>query len=192
MAIDGTGVIVTANAAQLTIITNSLGMMGHLLKTYTQKSQQYPSLADDERFQALIRSSLARANLLVYANPATVAPILRDRARQQAANAASGGIDAKAERARIDAKILREAYDGRAEEALSPEEKAEFDQKGEDEMKALRKRVKEQQIPALMAEQERWISWSEAVTGALLMLALDPKSFDLSVRVVAPLEAKQP
>lgn len=190
MAIDGTGVIVTANAAQLTIITNSLGMMGHLLKTYTQKSQQYPSLADDDRFQALIRSSLTHGSLLVYANPATIAPILRNRAQSLAAIAATGGFDAKTERARIDAKILRESYDGRAENALSPEEHAEFIQKGDDAIQAMRKRVKDQQVPTLMAEQERWISWSEAVTGALVILALDPKSFDLSVRVVAPLGKK--
>jgi hypothetical protein len=189
-AVDGTGVIVTANAAQLTIVTNSLGMMGHLLKTYTQKSQQYPSLADDDRFQALIHSSLTHGSLLVYANPATIAPILRNRAQQLAAIAATGGFDAKTERARIDARILRESYDGKAPEALSPDERAEFDQKGEAELKALRKRVKDQQVPGLMAEQERWISWSEAVTGALVMLALDPKSFDLSVRVVAPLGKK--
>ncbi len=165
-------------------------MMGHLLKTYTQKSQQYPSLADDDRFQALIKSSLTRANLLVYTNPATVAPILRNRARQIAANAATGGLDAKAERARIEAKILRESYEGRARDTLSAEDQTALDQKEDEEMRAMRKRIKDQQVPALMAEQERWISWSEALTGGLLMLALDPKSFDLSVRLVAPLEAK--
>ena len=187
MLVDGTGVIVTANAAQLTIITNALGMMGHLLKTYTQKSDRYPSLADDDRFEALIHSSLTRANLLVYANPGTVAPILRARAQQIAANKVSSSYDAKAERARVETKILREGYGGRTLDALSPPEQAEFEKKVDAEMTTIRKTLREQQIPALMAEEERWISWSEGLTGGLVMLALDPKSFDLSLRVVAPL-----
>jgi len=188
--IDGTGVIVTANAAQLTIVTNSLGMMGHLLKTYTQKSARYPSLAGDERFRALVASSLPRANLLAYANPQTIAPILRNRARQVASIAATSRFDARSERARVDAKILRESYGGKTREALSPAEQAEFDKKGEEEMVALRKRIKDQQVPALMAEQERRIQWLEGLTGGLLMLGLDPKSFDLSLRVVAPISGR--
>jgi hypothetical protein len=188
--VDGTGIVVTANAAQLTIVTNSLGMMGHLLKTYTQKSARYPSLADDERFQALLQSSLKRANFLVYANPATIAPILRNRAQQIAAIAATSAFDTHAERARLETKILRDVYAGRTQDALSPPERVEFDAKVDEEMKALRKRVKEEQIPALMAEQERRITWLEGLTGGILMLALDPKSFDLSVRIIAPIEAK--
>ena len=188
--VDGTGVIVTANAAQLTIVTNSLGMMGHLLKTYTQKSDRYPSLADDEGFQALMMSSLPQASIVAYANPSTVAPILRNRAQQIATIGATSRFDAKAERQRVEAKILREQYAGRGRDALSPPEQTEFDTKVDAEMSAIRKQLKEQQVPMLMAEQERRIAWMEGVTNALVMLALNPKSIDLSVRAVVPLDAK--
>ncbi len=185
--VDGTGVIVAANAAQLTIVTNSLGMMGHLLKTYTQKSDRYPSLADDEGFLALVQSSIPQASLVAYANPSTIAPILRNRAQQVATIAATHGFDPKAEREKVDAKILREQYGGKTRDALSPPEQAEFDAKGEEEMKATRRRLKEEGVPKLMAEEERHITWMEGVTNALLMLSLNPKSVDLSVRVNAPL-----
>ena len=186
--IDGTGVVVTANAADLTIVTNSLGMMGHLLKTYTQRSDKYPSLADDPRFHALVQSALPQANLIAWANPQTAAPILRNRARRVAEN--SFTVDNAQERPRIESKVLRESFGGRSAGELSPEEQADFEAKIGAEMRAMRQRLKDEQVPALMADQERWISWMEAATGALLVLALDPKSFDLSLRITAPLEAE--
>lgn len=184
--IDGTGIIVTANAADLTIVTNSLGMMGHLLKTYTQRSDKYPSLADDSRFHALVQSALPQANVIAWANPRTAAPILRNRARRVAENQFT--LDAATERPRIETKMLRESYAGRGKGELSTEEQVELEAKIDDEMRAMRQRLKDEQVPALMAEQERWISWMEAATGALLVLALDPKSFDLSLRITAPLD----
>lgn len=184
--IDGTGIIVTANAADLTIVTNSLGMMGHLLKTYTQRSDKYPSLADDGRFHALVQSALPQANVIVWANPRTAAPILRNRARRVAEN--SFTVDNATERPRIETKLLRETYAGRGKSELSAEEQVGLDAKVDEEMVAMRKRLKEEQVPALMAEQERWITWMEAATGALLVLALDPKSFDLALRITVPLD----
>jgi hypothetical protein len=184
--IDGTGIIVTANATDLTIVTNSLGMMGHLLKTYTQRSDKYPSLADDPRFHALVQSALPQANVIVWANPKTAAPILRNRAKRVAEN--SFTLDGATERPRIEAKVLRESYGGRTKGELSTEQQVELDAKIDEEFRALRQRLKEEQVPALMADQERWITWMEAVSGALLVLALDPKSFDVSLRIPVPLE----
>lgn len=184
--VDGTGIIVTANAADLTIITNSLGMMGHLLKTYTQRSDKYPSLADDPRFHALVQSALPQANVIAWANPQTAAPILRNRARRVAENEFT--VDNATERPRVETKILREGYAGRALGELSTEEQAELEAKIGAEMRAMRQRLKDEQVPALMADQERWIGWMEGATGALLVLALDPKSFDLSLRIMTPLD----
>jgi hypothetical protein len=39
-------------------------------------------------------------------------------------------------------------------------------------------------------EQERRSAWMEGVTNGLLMLGLNPKSVDLSVRLVAPIDRK--
>src|SRR5262245_35957435 len=141
--IPGTGIIVTANAGDMVFVTNSLGMMGHIIKTYTQGTEKYPRLSDEPRFQALVQSSLSRANFVVWTNPQSAATSLRARAERWASGAIS--IDQKAERQRIDAKILRDQYGGRKEEDLSPGEHDEFEKKGEAELDALRKRVKEQQ-----------------------------------------------
>jgi hypothetical protein len=186
--IPGTGVIVTANAGDLTVVTNSIGMMGHIIKTFTQHSEKYPSLADEPGFQALVQSSLARANLIAWANPKSAAAVLRSRARYTAEN--SFHLDQATERERLAVKLLRDSYGGRPVSQLTPEETDQLNGKLDEEVAALYKRVKQEQIPALMADQERWISSFEAANGALLMLALDPKSFDLSVRVPVPLPAK--
>jgi hypothetical protein len=186
--VDGTGVIVTANAADLTIVTNSLGMMGHLLKTYTQRSDKYPSLADDPRFGALVQSSLPQANVFAWANPQTAAPILRNRARAVAEN--SFTLDAATERPRVETKLLREQFSGRGKDQLSTDEQVDLDRFVDEEMRAMRKRLKDEQVPALMAEQERLITWMESATAALLEIALDPKNVDLSLRVTTPLDAE--
>ena len=183
--VPGTGIVVTANAAQLTIVTNTLGMMGDILKTYTQRSEKHPSLADDPTFSALVESSLARANALVWVNPKTLAPILRSRARAVAEG--SFRFDAVSERARVEAKLLRTDFGGKAKTALSADDQAELDRRIDTEMNAMRKRLKEEQVPAIMAEQERRIVWAEAASAALLMVALDPKSLELSLRLLTPL-----
>jgi hypothetical protein len=161
-------------------------MMGHLLKTYTQRSDKYPSLADDPRFHALVQSALPQSNAIVWANPQTAAPILRNRARRVAENLFT--IDAATERPRVEMKVLRESYGGRLQGQLSTEEQVELESKVDAEMKAMRQRLKNEQVPALMAEQERWIAWMEAATSALIVIALDPKSFDVSLRITAPLD----
>jgi hypothetical protein len=38
-----------------------------------------------------------------------------------------------------------------------------------------------------MAKEERALTYAEAITAAMMVLALNPKSFELSLRVLAPL-----
>lgn len=188
--IPGTGVIATVNAGEVTIITNSFRMLGHLLKVQTQGAEKggerYARLSDDARFDALVQSAaLPRSNLLLWINPDTFGPIARDAIRQGAGSSVS--IDWKTITPLESKKLLRESYGGRDEKALSAEEKTAFDAELEKRLEAIRKRAESQQVTTATAQQEHWVDYIEGTTGVLAMLALDPKSWDLALRAPARL-----
>jgi hypothetical protein len=182
--VPGTGMIATCNANDLTIVTNSFRMLGHILKTSTQGGERYPRLSEDPTFQALVRSSFTNGNFFVWANPRSIAPILRASAERRASD--SIAIDWKAERRRLEDKALRERFAGKRR-PLSAEDQAALDRVVDPELEALEARVRAEQVPALVAREERWLTYAEQIRAAALLLALDPKSFDLSLRVLAPL-----
>jgi hypothetical protein len=183
--VPGTGIVVTGNRGELTIVTNTLGMLGHVAKTYDVGGERYPRLAEDGRFSALVSSSLVQANVLVYANPATLAPILRAQAQQVAEDSIQ--IDWRTERARVEEQVIRETFPGRQRGTLSTEEQKQLEAIVDPKLESIRQKVKAEQVPAKMAEQERKVKYLEAISAALVMLKLDPKRFDLSVRMPTPL-----
>lgn len=188
--IDGTGVVATSNAHDLTIVTNSLGMLGHILKTGWVGGAKYPRLSENPMFQSLTQSSLAQGNVFVWVNPGTLAPILRSNARQLAIDEVRARIDFKAERARFEEQVLREQFPGQKRGALSPEIQDQLDAIVDPKVQSLEQRLMDEQVPAFMQKRERWITYLEQLAGATLVLSLDPRAFDLSVRVVAPLPSR--
>ncbi|MDZ4772828.1 MAG: hypothetical protein SGI72_06795 [Planctomycetota bacterium] len=185
--VDGTGVIATSNAHDLTIVTNSLGMLGHILKTSTQGGTKYPRLSENSMFQGLTQSALAQGNVFAWLNPVTLAPILRARAADDARSAVFANIDWKSERSRLEDQVLREQFPGEKRGALTPERQLELDAIVDPKIDAMEKKLRSEQVPAFMAKQERFITYLEQLTGLVGVLSLDPRSFDLSIRVVAPL-----
>ncbi len=187
--IPGTGVVATVNAGELTIVTNSFRMLGHILKVQTQGAEKggerYARLADDPRFDALVQSAaLPKSNLLVWINPETFGPIARAWITQSASSAVN--IDWNSITPLEEKKILRERFGGREKIALTPEETEAFDKQLSVRLDAIQKQYESQQVPTFMASQERWINYLEGTSGVLAMLALDPKSWDLALR--APLK----
>jgi hypothetical protein len=137
----------------------------------------------------MVQSALPRANVLAWANPKTGASILRQRAARVAQD--SIHIDWKAERQRVEAQVIREKFPGEKQGQLAPDVQVEVDKLVDPELKSMEKKIKAEQVPAMMAKQERWIGWSEAVAGFLFELALDPKSCDVSLRMPVPLEVEK-
>jgi hypothetical protein len=85
-------------------------------------------------------------------------------------------------------KILGAEFGGRKSTALSPEEQGRLNQLVDDRMTAMRAKVFADQVPELIKREDRVFKTFEACSGALFCLALDPKSFDFSGRVLLPLE----
>ena len=184
--VPGTGVIVAAKAGEMTVITNSLGMMGHLLKTYSVGGDKYPRLSEDSRFSALVQSTIPKGNLTVWLHPQTIVPVLRQSSELRAK--AQIRFDYKELRPGEEVKVLREEFGGKQAGQLTPEEKQRLDQLVSDRLDATKSKLFAQQVPELMKREDRLFKTLEACNGALFSLALDPKSFDLSARVLVPLQ----
>lgn len=184
--VPGTGVVATLNAGEITIVTNSFRMLGHVLKTQSQGTSKYPRLSEAPLFSALARSAQPEGNLFLWANPQTLAPLIRSRASYDALN--SINIDWKAERARVEEKVLREKYPGERRGQLSPEVQAEVDAIVDPELEQIERKIKAEQVPALAGKQERLATYLAEARAIMTLVTLGPKAIDLAVRVVAPLE----
>jgi hypothetical protein len=72
---------------------------------------------------------------------------------------------------------------------LTPEVQEQVDRLVDPKIDSMERRLKDEQVPSFMAKQERMITYLEQITGAVGVLSLDPRAFDLSIRVVVPLHA---
>ena len=71
---------------------------------------------------------------------------------------------------------------------LRPFDERELDAYVDPILAQLKVETQDQQAPLLMARKAREITYIESVSAAVAMLKLDPRSFELSIRVVTPLE----
>jgi hypothetical protein len=83
--------------------------------------------------------------------------------------------------------VIREKFPASSAASCRPRS-VELDKIVDPRIESIDRRIKEEQVPALVAQQERWITYAEQSTGGLFMLALNPKFFDLSIRLMVPLE----
>jgi len=186
-AIPGTGVIVTQSTPDgICIVSNSVYMLNHLLKTSTQGAPSYPRLTDRIDFVALLDDSLPKAQYTVWADPRKAAGSLRAMSRRWAED--SIVIDWRLERAKVEAQVLREQFPGQQQGSLSTAVQTQVDAIVDPQLDALKERIFAEQVPALEQASLRKIAYAEAVSGSLLRLNISPKKLELSLRVITPLE----
>jgi hypothetical protein len=156
-----------------------------VLSTY-YRNPRYPSLDDSDRFTVMADNAAEYASLFVWLNPRAAAPTLRRQALRDVQGSVS--IDWKTERPRIDAQVLTRSFGGRAPEALSADERAEFERLSQEAADAYEAEVRLARAPGELAEIERRLRIAGLCSGALLELGLDPKELDLTARVLVPLD----
>ena len=186
--ITGTGVIATLNTDEHLVVTNVIPMLAHVMKTYSQGGSKYPRLSSRIDFKALVKSSLANANVFVWVNPRAAAKTLELSARRWAEDNATASIDWRTLRAQEEATAIPKLFAGKRRALLTPAEKQELDDYVDPILAQRRVDIQAEQAPILMARKVREITYFEAVSAAVAMLKLDPRSFQLSIRVVTPLD----
>lgn len=186
--IKGTGVIATLNTNEHLVVTNAIPMLAHVLKTHSQGGTKYPRLTSRVDFTALVKSSLASANLFVWLAPREANKTLELSARRWAEDNATASIDWRTLRAQQEAKAIPELFAGKRRAQLTKDEKLELDAYVDPILAQIRVDTQAEQVPILMARKAREITYSGAVSAAVAMLKLKPRSFQLSIRVVTPLD----
>lgn len=181
----GTGVIATVNTQEHFVIANSFQMLKHILKTYY--TTERPRLADYGPFAAMLKSSLPEANMVVWVNPQTASTILRASARRWAEDNVPP-IDWASVRAGFENEVIQESFPGQRRGALSQDVQRQVDDLVQPKLDSYQDRHRSEYVPRLLASKERQIQYFEASRAMLMMLALDKSYFDLSIRVVTPLE----
>lgn len=186
-AVPGTGVIVTQSTTDgICIVSNSVYMLNHLLKTSTQGAPTYPRLTDRIDFVALLDDSLPKAQLTIWADPRKAAGTLRSMSRRWAED--SIVIDWRLERAKVETEVLREHFPGQQQGSLSAAVQTQLDALVDPKLEELKARIFAEQVPAIEQATLRRISYSEVITASLLRINFTPKTIDLSLRVVTPLD----
>ena len=186
--VPGTGVIATSNVGEVMVVANNLEMPTHLLRTNAQGGNQFPRLSERPDFQALVDSSLHDANVLVWASPREASSTLAKQAQRWAEDNAQASVDWHAMRAEEERAAIPRLFPGKARGQLSADEQRQLDAVVDPVLREMASRHRSEQVPVLVARKTRQITYVESIAGALAMLKLDPKEFELSVRVLTPLD----
>jgi len=185
--IDGTGHIAVARDGDRYYISNSYSMLQEVLLP-ASLAGPVEHLADKPEFDALVGEGLPESNLFVWVNPRTLAPTLRTLADHTAADEIRARIDWSIERPRLEAPVIRDLFPGKARGTLTAEEQQQVDAIVGPRAIEFENRLIAEHAPKLRESVERRLVYSEMVSGALLMLALDPKQLHVTLGATVPLD----
>lgn len=170
------------------VISNTYKMAEQVAQTYLGTDDRYPSLDGLPQFQALVSSAVPSANIAAWMNPRSLAVTWREQADLIAEDQVRAKIDWNVERPKVEREVLAERFGSVGRSQLDATQQNEFNMAVNERLDAWLQRVLDEQVPAFRAGMERQIIYSEVITGALAMLSLDPRSFELSVRAMMDLD----
>lgn len=183
--IPGTGHILTVNFKDpdVTVVTNTKPMLGHIRRTMTLGGAQHPRLSEREIFQVLLRSARPEGNVLVWFDPKRLGKWLRARAEHEARQSIYQLVDWSVERAKAEEQVLAERFPGHRRGQVPPDVREQVDLLVQPMLDEVRERVARERVPELISQSRRRIAWFEAIEAALVLVAFEPNALDLSARV---------
>jgi len=170
------------------VLSNTYKMAEQVAQTFLGTDDRDPSLDTLPQFQALVSSAVPSANIAAWINPKSLAVTRREQADMIAEDQVRAKIDWNVERPRVEREVLAERFGSVGKSRLTPTQQNELNMAVNERLEVWLQGVLDEQVPAFRAGMERQIIYSEVITGALAMLALDPRSFELSVRAMMDLE----
>lgn len=191
--VPGTGHISTAIAGDLFVVSNNFRMVCELLRTRDNNrgDPNYPRLSERTEFTSLANDSLPQGNALVWVDPKGLARILEKGIHRDVRGRIEGSIDWKMERGRVENDVMKSEFPGKLRSQLSADDQTRFDEIVDGRLQAIKDKLISEQEPAMRARMERGLTYARAVSAALLVIAFDPKSIDLSLRAFVPLGGEE-
>ncbi len=184
--IPGTGHIAQINYDKKLIISNRYKLVDVITRNAVGQGAANSRLNGRTDFQFKLGDSSPTASVAMWFNPATGKDIIRSQAAVIAENRIKDSIDYRTERPKIERQVSNTGFGGRNRNTLTADEALNFDKLVDEEMGIFRQRVVEENLPRELADVDRMITYLEALTGALSMVRLDPKSFDITIRASTP------
>jgi hypothetical protein len=87
------------------------------------------------------------------------------------------------------AKVLREEFGGRQPQQLNADEEERYKQRVNEVLDAVEEEAVRVQGGAALERMERQVSWLKGARAFLLLASFAPREVELSLRLVAPLQA---
>ena len=186
--VDGTGHIATGIDGRRYIVSNSYSMIEDMIRVYNEGGRGSERLSERPDFRQLVREGLPQANAVAWINPRALSAVTGKFAQFDAERAVLDNIDWNTELAREETLVLREQFPGQVRGRLDQATQERVDELVRPRLEALRARLMDEQVPAIRSRMERTAKYRNIVSGMLIMLALDPKNWDLTVAALMPLD----
>ncbi len=185
--IDGTGHVAVSRNGDMYFLSNTYAMLADVLRRFS-RDEQVRRLSERPDFLQVVSEARASSNLFAWFDPRSMAPMMRRVAEQNALDEVKSRINWDRERALAEDQALRENFPGKVRGQLDQATQAQLDAIVGPKLLEIESRLLREQVPAMKAAMERQITYLEACSGALLTVALDPKSIDLSLSAIFPLD----
>jgi len=184
--VPGTGHMAMVISNEVFIISNHNSLIADIILT-DYDDPDHPSLAEEPMFATQIGLGLNSASAMVWMRPDEIREDLRAMADQLAFDQVV--IDWDTVHRDLSTKLLAETFGGRPEDQLAPDEFLQYEGELESRKQTYEDNLITQHVPELSARYNRYVDYLLAVRGMLLQLSLNPKSLDLALRTLIPLEA---
>ncbi len=183
VAVPGTGHIATMQDARLFLISNHYRELSRLAETMNARSAA-GSLSERPEFQGLASSALASSTFTAWLDPKQITDDLRQLQRRAAEDGLEASIDWSVERPRIEKQVLAEEFPGETWGQLSQEVSDQLQFKVAPRVEEFRAAFAKQNLGVLYGRIERRMRYLESIRAALVQLQLEPKDFELALRVL--------
>ena len=187
MLVPGTGHVATMQDARMFFVSNHYRELSRVAEAVYSRGG-VESLAERRQFQGLANSALPAATFTAWIDPRKVGQDLRRILRYRSEMAVTDAIDWEVERPKIEKEVVAEHFPGERWESLSQEVLDQVRILAEPKIQSFREQFRSQNLPTLYGRIERKVRYLEAIEAALVQLQLEPKDFELALRVVAPLD----
>jgi hypothetical protein len=187
--VPGTGVMSHMTDGPLSLLSNTISMPAHVMRTHDSGGPNFPRLTDRPEFTALLDEALhgSTANLVLWCDPSRASPTLLKQADVWAKDMAASNIDWDAVREREENRLLPEIAPGKKRDTLSDEEKERLASEVDAVLRTVREKEQDARYPALREEKKRQITYFEAIRALVGIVRLDERHIDIGLQAAIPL-----
>jgi hypothetical protein len=186
--VPGTGHIASMLDSKIFFISNHWLMLDQISRTVYDTESRSRSLADDGAFAGLVNTALATQTFALYLQPRNLGADVRRLFRRSAEDQMNSLIDWSVEGPRIRKAVLAESSPGKQLDDLSDAERAELEMLAGPKLDEFRADFRQKNLPVLLSRYERQWSAAEALDALYFSLRLEPKDFEIALRVLLPAE----